>query len=279
MQKTYRIKKILNNNVVVAVNNFQEVIIVGLGIGFNAKVNQKADPRKIEKIFELKQEDAIRATQLVKDIPESMFFEVYRILENQSKDFNLELDAHAYVTIIDHINFAMIRLESGQEIRNLMSYDLQFLYEKEYQFADHIRKEINKLYNTNLPKDETGFLTMHIVNGVNPKLNNKSGVLTDMVWDCLNIIRDTYLIPLKLDDVNTQRIMIHLKMLLQRVMSNQQVDFSENVLYNVIEEFESAYKCACKIQDYIENRLQVKINSQELVYMTIHLNRLEMISK
>ncbi|MEG0328723.1 MAG: CAT RNA binding domain-containing protein [Erysipelothrix sp.] len=74
MQKTYRIKKILNNNVVVAVNNFQEVIIVGLGIGFNAKVNQKTDPRKIEKIFELKQEDAIRATQLVKDIPESMFF-------------------------------------------------------------------------------------------------------------------------------------------------------------------------------------------------------------
>lgn len=52
---SYRIKKILNNNVVQATQNFQEYIIVGLGIGFNAKRLEKIPSDKIEKVFELKQ--------------------------------------------------------------------------------------------------------------------------------------------------------------------------------------------------------------------------------
>ena len=136
-------------------------------------------------------------------------------------------------------------------------------------------ESVNEEMNLDLPQDEVGFLTMHIVNGHFDQINNQSNVLTNMVLDSLNIIRDRYLVSLKLDELITQRIMVHLKMLIQRVMSNQQVDFDEVVLYNVIEEFESAYSTAELIQKYIENRLSVKINSQELVYLTIHLNRLE----
>ena len=73
--------------------------------------------------------------------------------------------------------------------------------------------------------------------------------------------------------------MTHLKMLVQRVVSNEQLDFDELVLYNVIEEFQSAYICALEIQKYIEHRFGAKINSQELVYLTIHLNRLEMVER
>ena len=97
--------------------------------------------------------------------------------------------------------------------------------------------------------------------------------------DLLNLFRDYYLISLKLEDANTQRIMTHLKMLVQRVVSNEQLDFDELVLYNVIEEFQSAYICALEIQKYIEHRFGAKINSQELVYLTIHLNRLEMVER
>ena len=71
--------------------------------------------------------------------------------------------------------------------------------------------------------------------------------------------------------------MVHIKMLVQRIMIGKQIDFKEKVLYNVIEEFESAYTCALKIREYIENRMNTNINPQELVYLTIHLNRLEML--
>lgn len=272
---TYRVKRVLNNNVVQAKYGYQEVIVVGLGIGFNAKTRDIIDPERIEKVFELRKEEFYKTSQLVEEIPEKIFFNLYQILERTSHITRIKLSSHGFVTIIDHLNFAIARHTSGQTIRNLMLYDLRILYPDEFRLGELILESVNEEMNLDLPQDEVGFLTMHIVNGHFDQINNQSNVLTNMVLDSLNIIRDRYLVSLKLDELITQRIMVHLKMLIQRVMSNQQVDFDEVVLYNVIEEFESAYSTAGLIQKYIENRLSVKINSQELVYLTIHLNRLE----
>ena len=272
---TYRVKRVLNNNVVQAKYGYQEVIVVGLGIGFNAKTRDIIDPEKIEKVFELRKEEFYKTSQLVEEIPEKIFFNLYQILERTSHITRIKLSSHGFVTIIDHLNFAIARHTSGQTIRNLMLYDLRILYPDEFRLGELILESVNEEMNLDLPQDEVGFLTMHIVNGHFDQINNQSNVLTNMVLDSLNIIRDRYLVSLKLDELITQRIMVHLKMLIQRVMSNQQVDFDEVVLHNVIEEFESAYSTAGLIQKYIENRLSVKINSQELVYLTIHLNRLE----
>ncbi|NLC41242.1 MAG: PRD domain-containing protein [Erysipelothrix sp.] len=120
---------------------------------------------------------------------------------------------------------------------------------------------------------------MHIINGINPQLDNKSNILTDAILGCLNVIRDYYLISLKPEELTTQRILVHIKLLLQRIIMGTQVDFKEQILYNVFEDFPSAYNCALEIQNFIEKRLNAKINQQEIVYLTIHLNRLEMMSK
>ena len=274
----YRVKKILNNNVVQATRQFQEYIVVGLGIGFNAKPFQIIPEDKIEKVFELKKEDYYKSSQLIQEIPEDLFMSLYRIVKEESQKMNFELDSHAFFTLIDHINFAIQRHKDGQEIRNLLIYDLKVLYADEFRLAENIHHKINSEFDLDLPYDEVGFLTVHIVNGLNSEIDNKSTIIIDAVFDLLNIIRDRFLISLKPEELATQRIMIHLKMLLHRVVSKEQLDFDEVVLYNVIEEFHSAYKCACEIQEYIEHRFDAKLNSQELVYLTIHVHRLEQMS-
>lgn len=273
---SYRVKKVLNNNVVLAAQGFQEVIVVGLGIGFKLRVHQVIPNDKIEKIFELKREDIVKTTALAKDISEADFLKIYRILESVSKEHGLTLDPHAYIALVDHIHFAIQRWDKGHPIHNLMLYDLKILYEDAFRFSEALLSTINTAYAIELPYDEVGFLTMHVVNGLYSEINNQSSQMTETIFGCLNIIRDFYLIPLKLDDLKTQRIMIHIKMLLQRVLGNSQLDDGEKVLYNVFDEFERAYICARQIQKYIENRLGVKIHTQELVYLTIHLNRLAM---
>lgn len=279
MSKKYRIRKILNNNVVHATLGFQEVIVIGLGIGFHAKPLDVIDSDKIEKVFELKKEDFVKTTQLIQDIPAEILNDVYRIIESVSLEESITLQGHAYMTLIDHVNFAIDRFKSGQVITNLMNFDLRILYPDEFRFGEKMLQRINETFALDLPEDEIGFMTMHIVNGANTEIKNQSSVLTSSVFDCLNVIRDYYLMSLKPQELATQRIMIHVKMLLQRVMSGRQVDFDEVILYNVFEEFRSAYTCALEIQKYIENRLKSKLNPQELVYLTIHLNRLEMMNQ
>lgn len=276
MQKKYRIKKILNNNVVSALDGFQEVIIVGMGVGFNTKVHQVIPSEKIDKIFELKREDLYKSLKLAQEIPEDTFYTLVQIIKQKSDHNKIALDEHAYMIIVDHLNFAMTRHKEGQIIKNLMVNDLRILYPEAFDLSKDILEAVNLDFNIDLPFDEIGFLTMHIVNG-SQDINNQSNVLTDLVFECLNTVRDYYLTPLKMEDLLTQRIMIHIKMLIQRVMSNNQVDFKETLLYNVLNEFDSAFNCAQKVQLVIEKRLNKTINPQELVYLTIHLNRLEMI--
>ncbi len=276
MEKKYRIKKILNNNVVSALDGMLEVIIVGMGVGFNAKVHQVIPNTKIEKVFELKREDYYKTIQLAQEVSEDTFYKIINIVKSCSTSVGLSLDEHAYMILVDHLNFAMSRHRDGQVIQNLLVNDLKILYAEAFNLSNLILEKINRTFDVQLPLDEAGFITMHIVNGTQD-INNQSSILTDLVFSCMNVIRDTYLIPLKMDDLVTQRIMIHVKMLIQRVMGDKQVDFKDKLLYNVLEEFESAFKCAQKIQGVIELRLNKTIKLQELVYLTIHLNRLEML--
>lgn len=279
MDKQYRIKKILNNNVVMATSGFEEVVVMGLGIGHNHKPKDIIPPEKIEKVFELKREDFYKFVSLATEIEESIFNRAYAIIKDNEDRFDVKLDNHAYLVLIDHISFAIERYQTGQDIVNLLIDDLRIMYPDELKLAMGILKDVNKTFDVNLPPDEAGFLVMHIINGLNPQLDNRSNVLTDTILDTLNVIRDFYLISLKPEDLSTQRILVHIKLLLQRIMTGTQVDFKEEILYNVIEDFPKAHQCALKIQDFIEKRLNAKINQQEIVYLTIHLNRLEMMSQ
>lgn len=277
MFQTYKIKKILNNNVVLATRGFEEVVVVGLGLGHNLKPKDVIPQNMIEKVFELKREDFYKMLSLAQEIDEDTFNIAYYIIKRNEQIFGMPLDNHAYLVLIDHINFAIERHQSGQEIQNLLIEDLRLMYPEELKMATGILLDVNGTFKVNLPEDEAGFLVMHIINGVNPDLENKSALMTDLVLDSLNVIRDFYLVSLKPEELSTQRIMVHIKLLVQRIITGTQVDFKERVLYNVFEDFPKAYTCASSVQKFIEERLKEKINQQEMVYLTIHLNRLEMV--
>lgn len=54
-----QIEKILNNNVVQALDNNVEYIVMGKGLGFQKKVGDFVDKEKIEKTFVLENTEAV----------------------------------------------------------------------------------------------------------------------------------------------------------------------------------------------------------------------------
>src|SRR5699024_12357216 len=67
-----KIKKILNNNVAITHNEFnQEIVVMGLGLAFQKKEGSKIDPKKIEKTFILENKGVSnKIAELLKDITE-----------------------------------------------------------------------------------------------------------------------------------------------------------------------------------------------------------------
>ena len=70
------ILKVFNNNSVVALNeNRQDVILTGSGVGFQRKVGDIVDEKKIEKIYVFQDEQKKRIEDSLKSIP-IIYFEI-----------------------------------------------------------------------------------------------------------------------------------------------------------------------------------------------------------
>ena len=66
-----QIEKILNNNVVQAMDNDVEYIVMGKGLGFQKKVGETVDKEKIEKIFVLENPETVAEwTRAYVDLPD-----------------------------------------------------------------------------------------------------------------------------------------------------------------------------------------------------------------
>ncbi len=100
---------------------FNEVIVVGLGIGFHAKPRDIIPLEKIEKVFELKREDYYKMLSLAQEIDEEVFNASYKIIKRNEERFKMVLENHAYLVLIDPIKFTLDRYRKDHEGRGQSS--------------------------------------------------------------------------------------------------------------------------------------------------------------
>lgn len=102
-----KIKKILNNNAIISENDqTEEIIIIGKGIAFGKKI----DRDKIEKTFILKHNETSEKFKiLLEDIPVDYVSISYDIIEYAKNILNVQFNDFIYVTLTDHLNFAIQR--------------------------------------------------------------------------------------------------------------------------------------------------------------------------
>lgn len=108
-EKIMKIDKVMNNNVVSSIDeDGQEIIVVGTGIGFQGKEGKVVDEKKIQKIFRLEDPKMIRKLkEILQDLPMEQFEISTAIIEHAKQSLGTELNENIYVTLTDHIHFAI----------------------------------------------------------------------------------------------------------------------------------------------------------------------------
>ena len=94
------IKKIFNNNVILAINSDKsEVVVMGCGIGFKKDAGDKIDLEKVEKTFILKAKDASEKFKLLlEDVPQEIVYICYDIVEYAKNILNnVEISEYIYI--------------------------------------------------------------------------------------------------------------------------------------------------------------------------------------
>lgn len=99
------IKQILNNNVVSAVDERgQEVIVTGRGLGFNARVGETVNSSHIEKTFRLHDDTvSARFKVLLDEIPVEIVQLTDDIVALARQTPGIKLSEGIYVTLADHL--------------------------------------------------------------------------------------------------------------------------------------------------------------------------------
>ena len=132
-----KIDKVLNNNVVVALDrNGTETVLMGRGLAFGRHAGDPVPAEKVEKRFTLHSDQlSSRFQQLLTSIPLSDFLMSERIINHAKLILGKELSDSIYVTLPDHISAAVQRYQEGLILPNPLLWDIRQFYKDEYQIG------------------------------------------------------------------------------------------------------------------------------------------------
>lgn len=272
-----KINKVINNNIVSSFDESgREVIIMGRGIGFGSRVGNTIEDTKIEKVFRMDSKDQTRQLQdLLNDVPLERVQVVNKIIQVAGKRIKDEMQRSIYITLIDHINFAIERQKQNIEFHNPMLCDIKRFYPQEYELGLESVKYINEKLKVSLPKDEAASIALHFINAEMGKGMPATIGITKIIQNSIKIIKYHYGMELDENSLNYERFITHIKFLAARIVGNEifeSVDTSLNAM--VRQQYTDAYQCAERIGEYIKKEFGNDITLDELTYLTLHIERI-----
>jgi beta-glucoside operon transcriptional antiterminator len=271
-----KIAKVYNNNVISAFNEKnQELVVMGRGLAFQKKPGDTVDEEKIEKTFVLKNNDlSERFKTLLYEVPMEYMEITEEVIRLAKSRLGRNLNDSIYISLTDHIHFAVERHRKGFDIKNALLWEIKRFYKDEYSIGMEALKIVQDKIGVLLPEDEAGFIAMHIVNsGLNEEMPNVANI-TRVMQDILNIVKYHYKINFDEESLNYFRFVTHLKFFAQRLYSKNYIEDDDPFLYESFKQkHKEAFICTEKINDYIENQFDYSLTNNEKLYLAIHIQR------
>lgn len=272
-----KITKVLNNNAVVIKDKGQEKIAIGSGVGFRKGKNDLVNPRKIEKLFVLKENEKLQ--HLLMRIPEDHFILSEEIIAYAEKQLNTKLNDHIHIALTDHLSFAIEREKKGIHLKNKLLYEIKTLYKKEFEIGLWAIQHIKEKLNVNMPVDEAAFIALHI-----HTMKLQGGDLhetvrqTTIVSDMVQTIKDFLNITVEEDDISYERLITHLRFSLIRTKQSNLHTMDREMRKMIKKKYALSYRCAAKVAKDLSSLHGIDLSEEELGYITLHIERLRNMS-
>ncbi|QRN32761.1 BglG family transcription antiterminator LicT [Pectobacterium brasiliense] len=271
-----KIAKILNNNVVTVIDeNNNESVVMGRGLGFKKHSGDLLDETLIERVFVMKSgELTSRLQELLSEIPMDVITMADKIILLAKDRLPGKLQNSVYISLTDHCHFAIERHKQGVDIRNVLLWEIKRLYPKEFAVGLEALDIIEQRLAVRLPEDEAGFIALHLVNAQLDSEMPEVLQITKIMQEILNIVKYQLSLDYNEQALSYHRFVTHLKFFAQRLIGKSTVFSDDESLHDVVKErYQLSYRCAEKIQVHIVQKYQYTLTKEELMFLTIHIER------
>lgn len=272
-----QVKKVINNNLVYSCDEQgKDCIVMGRGLGYQQHPGDEIDAQKIEKVYKIS--DPIRSdhfTQLVKDIPLSHLQVANMAIDYAFSILDKKLSDNIYISLIDHIDFALERIEKGIPLKNKLLYEIKRFYPTEFLIGTEALNIVERQLGIKFPEDEAGYIAIHLVEAeVDTDNVNYVQQSVEMIQAILNIIKYHYSLELSPDSLAYERLLVHLRYFADRVINQQRLSSSdEKFIAKMIINFADEYECTKKIRTYIQKTFDYEVSDEEMIYLAVHIHR------
>lgn len=271
------VKKVLNSSIVLADKDGSEMIVLGKGIGFSRKKEELIDENDVDKIFiPLNESKNEYILELIDDIPLAFFELTKKIVALAEEQLDTKLNNNIFLTLTDHLHFALDRYQSGINIANRLYWEIKNYYPKEYAVSTQAVKIINQYFDVVLPQEEAANIAFHLINAQSEDESTDSLASAKMIGGIVNMVR--YSIQTEVDEnsVHYLRFITHVKYFVERFYTGKLMDDEGgSELYKQMWTlYPSAMEVGIKVQDYLSKMYDKTISEEEVAYLGVHINRL-----
>ncbi|MFS0777023.1 PRD domain-containing protein [Neobacillus sp. 3P2-tot-E-2] len=272
-----KIDKVINNNLVRSYKDGKEALVMGKGLGFKKQRDDFIDETLIERIYVIEGEENSNYLEvLLSNIPYTYVQTTNEIVKYAINSLDKKLDDTIWLGLTDHIYHAIDRAKKGKVVRNALLWEISRFYNHEYLIGKEALKIIEKRHGVKLNDSEAGFIALHLVNAQmddNVKIQETMEMIRRQK-KILDIVKYHYGIELNESSIHYDRFWTHIKYFVRRLSKGKDSIKEDLGFLDVIKtKYPNEYKCAKRIEEYVQKELNCELTEDELIYLAIHIRR------
>ena len=270
----YCVKKVLNNNAVLAVDlrRKEEVIFLGKGVGFNKKVNQPFEDPKSVKKYHLKKETSKGPSDKLIRAVDPVYLEIANDIIRLSEEKFKAVDTNILLPLADHIAFSIVRMNSRMDLSNPFSEDIRLLFEEEYAIAEKGREIIRERTGYSIPDDEVSYITLYIHSALSDTQVSQSLKIPVIIRESIERIEKECGVRIDMGSFAYNRLLYHIKCMMARVHNNEKLN--SDMIEFTKEKCAYAFEVAGEICEKLSRELGEPFIEKEVSYLALHIERI-----
>ena len=276
----YRVRKALNHNTLIAISmeNNQEYLVIGKGIGFGKKVSERFEiPENIEcSIYSLhEQTERGKAMELIKGI-EPVYLEIAGKVLAKSEEVFGKIDKNILFPMADHIAFAVQRIRANEQISNPLTDDIRILFHMEYKTAECVKDILWEMLQVEIDEHEIGYIALHIHSAIEDESVALSIQIAMAVRECIRMIEEETGQTIDVMSLSYNRLMNHIRYMVARSIKGEKLKLNMNDYMSV--KFPKSFWMATEVCKQLEKQLHrtPPLDEVEIGYLAMHIERVLM---
>ena len=258
-------------------DNKQEYIFLGKGVGFGKKVNQNVNTIENAKAYRFTEEQSRQdSIHTIKSIS-PVFIEIAgNIIEEAERKFGA-VDNNILLALADHIAFAIKRMQEGVELKNPFAKEIKVLFEEEYSVAKMGKEFIKEKIGIEINDDEVGYITLHVHTALTREHVVQSMDIARMIQEGIQKIETELGTMLDDETISYTRLLTHMKFMILRVINGEKLHL--DMTSYVLDNFPASFELAKRICKEFENMIKKPFPDIEISYFAIHIERVKSVDE